>query len=69
MASENDSYDDYDDSLYDDEVMSDDDKQEVQDMDMKQLKSDNMATWRKIEDFWENYRLSKQLNDDLYDEI
>ena len=69
MASENDSYDDYDDSLYDDEVMSDDDKQEIQDMDAKQLKNNNVATWRKIEDFWENYRLSKQLNDDLYDEI
>lgn len=66
MASENDSYDDFDDSLYEDEIIPDDEKQERE---SKQLQNNNMATWRKIEDFWDNYRLSKQINDDLFDEI
>ena len=26
----------------------------------------NIATWRKIEEFWENYELNKQINDDIY---
>lgn len=66
MASENDSYDDYDDSLYDDDILSDDDKQDVQDLDLEQVKNANLATWRKIEDFWDNYKLNKQINDDPY---
>lgn len=68
MASENDSYDDFDDSLYDDELLSDNDKQEIQDLNLNQLKHSNLAAWRKIEDFWENYRLNKQINDDPYDD-
>jgi len=68
MASENDSYDEFDDSLYDDEILSDKDNDEVQDVNNKQVKSNNMATWRKIEDFWDNYKLNKQLKDDLYDD-
>ena len=69
MASENDSYDDFDDSLYEDEIIPDDEKQGIQDTKSKQLQNNNMATWRKIEDFWDNYKLSKQINDDLFDEI
>lgn len=68
MASENDSYDEYDDSLYDDEEMSSEDKDQVQEIDLTQLRNNNMATWRKIEDFWENYKLNKQINDDLFDD-
>jgi len=26
----------------------------------------NIATWRKIEEFWENYELNKQINDDIF---
>ena len=29
-------------------------------------KKKNIATWRKIEEFWENYELNKQINDDIY---
>ena len=68
MASENDSYDDFDDSLYDDEILSDNDKQEIQELDLRQVKNSNLATWRKIEDFWDNYKLNKQINDDPYDD-
>ena len=68
MASENDSYDDYEDSLYDDEILSDNDKQGIQDLNLDQVKNSNLAAWRKIEDFWENYRLNKQINDDPYDD-
>ena len=67
MASDNDSYDDFDDSVFDEEIMSNGNKEEIQDMDIKQVKN-NMATWRKIEDFWDNYRLNKQINDDPFDD-
>ena len=70
MASENDSYDEFNDSLYDedDEILPDEEKMEAQDKDRLKAKSSNLATWRKIEDFWDNYKLNKQINDNPLDD-
>ena len=65
MAPETDSYDDYVDAVYenDEATVSDEAKVTTKTREPKSVKN-NMATWRKIEDFWDNYRLNKQINDD-----
>lgn len=70
MASENDSYDEFDDSLYEeeDDILPEEGKMENQDTDQLQMKGSSVATWRKIEDFWDNYKLNKQLNDNSLDD-
>lgn len=69
MQPETDSYDEFDDAIFENEVEvpSDDVKAGVKAREPKPVKS-NMATWRKIEDFWDTYRLNKQINDDPYRE-
>ncbi|OGT80036.1 MAG: hypothetical protein A3J35_05390 [Gammaproteobacteria bacterium RIFCSPLOWO2_02_FULL_52_10] len=66
MAAETDSYDDFDDAIFenDEEILSDDNKAVHKAKDVKPAKNSKVATWRKIEDYWDNYRLNKQINDD-----
>ncbi|MBF8270503.1 MAG: hypothetical protein HW386_2212 [Gammaproteobacteria bacterium] len=65
MSLETDSYEDYEDAVYenDEEILSDEVKATTKTKDPKPVKN-NLATWRKIEDFWDNYRLNKQINND-----
>lgn len=70
MASENDSYDEFEDSIYeeDDEILPEEEKMDIRDNDPVQVRGSNVATWRKIEDFWDNYKLNKQINDTTLDD-
>lgn len=65
MAKKSSQFVDYDDSDFEDENETD-----LEDNDQFHTSSvhgqDAVATWRKIEDFWDNHDLNKRINDDPY---
>ena len=65
---ETDSYDDFNEAIFENDVgiLSDDTKVDIKAKYVKPVKNSNMATWRKIEDFWDNYKLNKQIHNDPY---
>ena len=69
MAKKNPQFVDYEDSEYDEEneVSNGDSEEEYQD-DSDTAQANKVATWRKIEDFWDNYKLNKRINDDPYND-
>ena len=67
MAKKNSQFVDYEGSDFDEE----EDENEVDENEpfpesASQSEGDSVATWRKIEDFWDNYNLNKRINDDPY---
>lgn len=70
MGKKSGQYDDYDDSLYEDDeddISSIDDKEDFQEQ-VVECRNNKLATWRKIEDFWDNYELNKRINGDSYND-
>jgi hypothetical protein len=71
MQPETESLDDFEEKMFEneDENFSHGEKQATRARGPRLVKSkinNNVAAWRKIEDYWENYNLKKQINDDLY---
>lgn len=72
MAAETDSYEDFDEAIFEneEEILSGDEKPELKAKAVKPVKNSNsdMATWRKIEDYWDNYHLNKKINDNPFED-
>jgi len=70
MAAETDSYDDFDEAIFEneEEILPENVKTELKAKEVKPVKNSNLATWRKIEDYWDNYHLNKKINDNPFDD-
>jgi hypothetical protein len=70
MTPETESYREFTGSLFDseEEVLSEASKVVTRNKEPRPVKPSNVAAWRKIEDFWDDYKLRKQISDDPFPE-
>ena len=65
MQQETDSFEDFEEAGFEnnEEIPAEEVKPNVKAKGPRLVKN-NLAAWRKIEDYWDNYKLNKQINDD-----